>query len=152
MIIERIIGHLHDTHKTIDHVSVEWFERDKKRMRKITENGIEIGISVDKPLNDGDILYEDNTSMIVVDMAPCELIRIEVSDIIEMGRLCFEIGNRHLSLSIKQDSVTVPFDAPTFQYLKKLGFKAERIVDKFSDYTECKGHEHSHMHKNHHHE
>lgn len=146
MIVDRIIGHLHDTHKTIDYVSVEWFERDKKRMRKTTKNGVEIGISVDKPLNDGDILYEDEASVIVVDMAPCTLIRTKVSNIEEMGRLCFEIGNRHLSVSIKQDSVTVPFDSPTYEYLKRLGFKAEIIMDKFSDYTECRGHEHSHVH------
>lgn len=149
MIVEKIAGHLHDTDKGIDKVKIEWFERDKKRLRKVSEKGVEMGISVDTPLNDGDILYEDDKTVIVAEIAPCELIRVSVSEITEMGRLCFEIGNRHLSLSIKPDSVTVPYDEPTFEYLKKLGFNAVKVTDKFSDYTECKGHSHTHHHHEH---
>ena len=78
-------------------------------MKKISQKGVEIGIRTDKPLNDGDILYEDEKSIIAVELAECELIKITVSNIVEMGRLCFEIGNRHLSLAIKPDCVKIPF-------------------------------------------
>ena len=47
---------------------------------------------------------------------------------IEMGRLCFELGNRHLSLKIDDDCVCVPYDHPTFEYLLKLGFNAEKLL------------------------
>lgn len=144
MIAEKILGHLYETDKEVDTVTVEWFERDKKLLKKISKKGIEIGIRVGKPLNNGDILYEDEKSVIAVEMAECELIKITVSDIVEMGRLCFEIGNRHISLAIKSDCVKIPYDAPTYEYLKKLGFKVEKVVERFADYTECKGHSHQH--------
>ena len=157
MIVEKILGHLHETDKEVDKVIIDWFERDKKLLKKISQKGVEIGIRTDKPLNDGDILYEDEKSIIAVELAECELIKITVSNIVEMGRLCFEIGNRHLSLAKKPDCVKIPFDMPTFEYLKKLGFKAEKVVERFTDYTECKGHAHtdahghSHSHNHHHH-
>jgi urease accessory protein len=72
---------------------------------------------------------------------------------IEMGRLCFEIGNRHISLSISEDNVKIPYDEPTYEYLKKLGFDANKVKERFTNYTECKGHGHSHVHDHdHHHE
>lgn len=146
MIAEKILGHLHETDKGVDTVTVEWFERDKRLLKKTSKKGVEIGIRVGKPLNDGDILYEDEKRVIAVEMAECELIKITVSDIVEMGRLCFEIGNRHISLAIKPDCVKIPYDAPTYEYLKKLGFNAEKVVERFTDYTECKGHAHTDAH------
>ncbi|HJD46502.1 MAG TPA: urease accessory protein UreE [Candidatus Mediterraneibacter norfolkensis] len=158
MVVEKILGHFHETDKDVDTVSIEWFERDKKILKKTSKKGTEIGIRPDRPLNDGDILYEDENSIIAVEMAECELIKINVSDIMEMGRLCFEIGNRHISLSIKPDCVKIPYDAPTYEYLTKLGFDTKKVVERFTDYTECKGHAHrdghghSHTHEGNHHE
>jgi urease accessory protein len=153
MIAQKVIGHLHHTTKTVDTVKIDWFEREKKRLKKTSANGVEIGIAVDAPLNDGDILYEDENTIIAVEMAECELIKINVSDIREMGRLCFEIGNRHISLAISADNVKIPYDEPTFEYLKKLGFDAEKVTERFTNYTECKGHAHTDAHgHSHHHE
>ena len=64
----------------------------------------------------------------------------------EMGRLCFELGNRHLSLSIGEKEVSVPYDEPTFLYLAKLGFKPEKKKEKFTHFTVCHAHGHSHSH------
>lgn len=144
MIAEKIIGKLGKTDKTVDYVTVDWFERDKKILRKITSSGEEIGIRTEASLNEGDILYEDENKIIAVDIAPCSLISVSVNSVQEMGRLCFELGNRHLSLSIGENTVKCPFDEPTFSYLCRLGFKAEKVYEKFDGYIECKAHTHSH--------
>ncbi len=155
MVVDKILGSLHETDKEVDTVSIEWFERDKKILKKTSKKGVEIGLRPDRPLNDGDILYEDEKSIIAVEIAECELIKITVSDMVEMGRLCFEIGNRHISLSIKPDCVKIPYDAPTYEYLSRMGFKTEKVVERFTDYTECRGHAHrdghGHTHEGHHH-
>lgn len=65
----------------------------------------------------------------------------------EMGRLCFELGNRHLSLSISENNVKCPYDEPTFEYLKKLGFSVTKTHEKFSGYIECRAHAHTHHHE-----
>lgn len=154
MITEKIYGKLGSTDKRVEKVTVDWFERDKKLLRKTTSGGEEIGIKIDVPLNDGDIIFEDGERVIAVEIAPCDLISVKVSSMEGMGRLCFELGNRHLSLSISADCVKCPFDEPTFEYLKRLGFTASRVREKFTGYIECKAHAHSHDTHNggHHHE
>lgn len=150
MIAEKIIGKLHETSKQVETVTIDWFERDKKLLRKTTSTGEDIGIRVDSPLNEGDILYEDDRKIIAVEIAPCDLISVNVGSMQEMGRLCFELGNRHLSLSISENNVKCPYDEPTFEYLKRLGFKAEKTHEKFAGYIECKAHAHTHSHEHHH--
>lgn len=150
MIAEKIIGKLHDTSKRVETVTIDWFERDKKLLRKTTSSGEDIGIRVDSPLNEGDILYEDDRKIIAVEIAPCDLVSVNIRSMQEMGRLCFELGNRHLSLSISKNNVKCPYDEPTFEYLKRLGFNAEKTHEKFAGYIECKAHAHTHSHEHHH--
>lgn len=149
MIAEKILGKLTETAKHIDLVEIDWFERDKRILRKTTADGEEIGITTDTPLNENDILFEDDRRVIAVTIAPCDLISVPVFSMREMGRLCFELGNRHLSIAIGDSKVKCPFDPPTFEYLIKLGFKAEKTHEKFTGYSECRGHAHSHSHENH---
>ncbi len=153
MICEKILGNIKDTDiggRSVNKVHIDWFERGKRLLKKTAENGEEIGIKVTSPLNDGDILYEDPKHITAVELDPCELIEITVRSTEEMGRLCFEIGNRHISPAIGPRNVRIPYDEPTMDYLLKLGFKATRVYDKFSGYIECRGH--SHDSHGHHHE
>lgn len=144
MVAQKIYGKIGKTNKRVDTVLIEWFERDKKLLRKTTSSGEDIGIKINHTLNEGDIIFEDDEKIIVIEIAPSDLISVEISGIKEMGRLCFELGNRHLSLAISDSCVKCPFDEPTFEYLGRLGFNAKKVHEKFVDYTECKGHSHSH--------
>lgn len=152
MIVNKILGKFTDSHKSVDTVTIEWFERDKKRLRKISEHGIDIGIAVDEPLSDGDILFEDERNIIIVAIAPCEILKIYVSSMKEMGRACFELGNRHRSLAIYDDCIKTPYDDTDRIYFSQFGFTVEKVVEKFSGYTICKAHgnsEHKHSHHSH---
>ncbi|MCD7824555.1 MAG: urease accessory protein UreE [Clostridiaceae bacterium] len=150
MVSERILGNVRDYtgKKKIVSVPFEWFELEKKRMAKTAEDGKEIGISVGKMLHQGDVLAETESSIYAVRILPARQIKVLVHSRKEMGRLCFELGNRHLSLQIEEDEVRVPYDAPTFAYLKKLGFSAEEVTEAFTDFIVCKAHgnQHSHSH------
>lgn len=156
MISERTLGNINNikTDDKIINVPFEWFEVEKKRIAKIADDGTEIGvICTGDVLNDGDILAKQDNKMYVVQIKPSHLIKIDVTSMKEMGRLCFELGNRHLSLKIEENSVYIPYDEPTFLYLKKLGFNANSIDEVFSDFIQCKAHGASqHSHEHHHHE
>lgn len=145
MICEGVIGKLEKgCGKNIQYVGIEWFERGKHILRKTLPSGEEIGIKPDRPLADGDILFEDKDRIIAVKLLPCELINVKVSSITEMGRVCFELGNRHLSLLISENSVKCPYDEPTFEYLKKIGFECDKVFDSFAGFIECRAHGHHH--------
>lgn len=150
MIIEHVLGNLRDFpvgRRTIHWVSLEWYELDKRLLRKTADDGEDVGIRLDTHLHEGDVLYEDADKILAVRLIPCDLTRVKVSSMEAMGRLCFELGNRHLSLAITGDGVTVPYDEPTFLYLEKLGFAPEKVCDVFSGFIACKGHSHSHSHE-----
>lgn len=148
MICERVSGKLgEDCGKNVQYVGIEWFERGKHILRKTLMSGEEIGIKSDSPLSDGDILFEDANRIIAVKLLPCELISVKIRDIKEMGRVCFELGNRHLSLLISENNVKCPYDEPTFEHLKKLGFECEKVFGSFEGFIECKAHGHHHAHE-----
>lgn len=125
MIAEHILGNVRDgVTETVVNIPFEWFETEKKRIAKTAEDGTEFGVCVGEPLHDGDILARENGKVYAVRIAPSRLIETRVFTMQEMGRLCFEMGNRHLSLKIEPDRVTVPYDEPTLLYLQHLGFDA----------------------------
>lgn len=160
MIADKILGNIHEQAVQGETVPVpfQWFETEKKRIAKVAADGTELGIAVGGMLRDGDILAVEDGKTYVVAVAPSHLVKVRVHSMREMGRLCFELGNRHLSLKIEDDAVSVPFDQPTFEYLKKLGFDAHEADEAFTGFVECKahgasGHAHEHGHDhNHHHE
>lgn len=143
MIVKEILGNT-DLIDPVDSVDVdfEWFELDRKHLKKTASDGTEIGIDVDEPLHDGDILAEVDETSYVVNLLPSELITVDISDIKEMGRVCFELGNRHLPISIDETSVTVPYDEATFSYLVQKGFHTKRITDIFTDHLVVHAHHH----------
>ncbi len=153
MIVERILGNIHTEHRegAVICVPFAWFEVGKKRIKKVAQDGTEFGVMVEAVLKDGDILAVQDEGIYVCEIVPSELTKIQVRTMQEMGRLCFELGNRHLSLKIEEHFVLVPYDKPTFLYLEKLGFQVEHVQEKFSDFTECKAHgssekNHGHSH------
>lgn len=153
MVIEKILGNIADyplEGRTVDKVAIEWYELDKKLLRKTSATGEEVGIRLETHLHEGDVLYADEKKVMVVDILPCELTTVEVHTMQEMGRLCFELGNRHLSLSIGEREVSVPYDEPTFAYLEKLGFAPKKQIAKFTHFTVCHAHGHSHGHEHSH--
>lgn len=153
MIYEKVIGNIQttDISKLYSEILfIDWHDIGRKLIRGVSSLNNEIGIKLETGINAGDILYKDQEKVIYVDVSPCELTRAYVSNITEMGRLCFELGNRHLSLSIHDTYVDVPYDTPTFDYLLHKGFMVEKINDKFTDFTICHGHDGANDHHHHH--
>ena len=148
MIAEKVIGNLAEITPSVelDTVKLDWVEAEKKRIRKTTTGGRDIGIAIDETLKDGDVIYLDDQLCVAVKLTSCPLLKIKVHTMQEMGRLCFEIGNRHLSLKISEDNVLIPHDAPTEKHLKNLGFSCESVIGRFDDFIVCKAHGHDHGH------
>ena len=148
MVIDKIAGNIFEngdfSESKIVYVDFEWFELEKKRLKKIAPDQTEFGIIMEIPLKHGDILLEKEEMLYVVNVRKTKLIKAFVKNRIEMGRLCFELGNRHLSIGIEESYVRVPYDDVTFRYLKHLGFRVESVTERFEKYIVCKAHSFSH--------
>lgn len=132
MLVQQKIGNLQNfgtNHRQIDWLPLEWYEMQKRIMHKKSMAGTEVVIkflSGNQNLTQGDVLYEDENTIIAVDILPCEAIVIRPKNMFEMASVCYEIGNKHLPLFYEEDEVLVAFEAPLFRLLCASGYAVEQ--------------------------
>jgi urease accessory protein len=149
MIVEKLLGKKPEvmdmeslSGRTLETISYEWFEANNKILKKTSSGGTEVGLRLSEPLFDGAIVFEDEKKIIYLELLPCELTQVHIHNIQEMGRVCFELGNRHLPVHIKEMTVHTPYDEPTFEYLRKLHFHCQKVTEKFEPEIIVHGHSH----------
>ena len=132
LLLQNKIGNLasrENDNKIIDWLSLEWHETRKRILRKQTNSGKDVSIrflNENPELTEGDILFEDNNSIIVIVVLPCECIVIKPLAMFEMASVCYEIGNKHLPLFYEDESLLVPFDAPLMRLLSAQGYHVKK--------------------------
>lgn len=128
MLIKEKYGNLQSVdvaNRIIDRLTIEWFEANKRIMHKVTELGKQVAIKFlqeNPELKEGDILFADDTSVIVVDIKPCEVIIIQPTTILESASISYEIGNKHLPLFHEGDQLLVPYEVPLYRLLQASGY------------------------------
>ncbi|KQQ25349.1 urease accessory protein UreE [Methylobacterium sp. Leaf123] len=128
ILVEHKLGHLGDPvwgerarQARIDPLVLEQWETPKSRLRKASEGGIELAVSLPRSehLHDGDVLhYDADRNLIVVarislkEVLVIELEGLESLPPNEILRACFELGhglgNQHWPAVIKGSTVYVP--------------------------------------------
>ncbi len=133
--------------RNIDYLMLDWHDCHKRIFRKKTVGGVEIlfkSLNEDPNLTEGDILFENDQSIIVISINKVEAIVITPKSSFELASLCYEIGNKHLPLFYENDSVLVPFEMPLFRQLSAQGYaviKEERkLLQQLK--TSVQGHSH----------
>ncbi len=136
MLVQQKLGNLQSAsinNRSIDLLPVEWHETDRRILHKRSVSGREVTMKFMKEspaLMQDDIVYEDENSLIVVDIQPCEAIVVRPASLNQMACLCYEVGNRHLPVYLQDDEVLVPFEAPLFRLLVNAGFEPRKEVRK----------------------
>lgn len=129
MLIKEILGNTAQqslAKLTIDLLEIEWYEATKRIQRKTSNGGTDLSIKFLKEgqrLHGGDILYQDNEKAIVVHIKPCDAIVIKPKTMLQMGTVCYEIGNKHMPLFIQEELVLMPFEMPMFRWLEASGYE-----------------------------
>ncbi|SHE91817.1 urease accessory protein UreE [Chryseobacterium sp. OV279] len=149
MIINQTIGNLSEnpSAKNIDYLDLEWFETTKRIQRKKTRLGTDIAIKFlreGQRLREGDILFEDEENIIAVNVLETEAIVMSPDSLLEMGTVCYEIGNKHIPLFIQEDKVLLPFEMPMFRWLEASGFKPEKQTVKLLNFLKSNVEPHGH--------
>ncbi len=136
MLIQQKKGTLHNpaqSRKTLDWLVLHWHEANKRILRKNTKAGVEILFkSLDKnpALTQNDILFEDDRSIIAVEIMPCECLIIKPANMYEMASVCYEIGNKHLPLFFENETLLIPFEEPLYKLLAAQGYTITREEKK----------------------
>lgn len=128
MLIKQKIGNINSYtgNNTIDWLALEWYETSKRILHKKTNTGREIVLKFLKKnpeLNEGDILWQDEHTLIAVTIKPCDVIVIKPKNNFEVASVCYEIGNKHLPLFYEDDELLVAYEAPLFGWLQASGYQ-----------------------------
>lgn len=132
MLIKEKIGNISSfnvANRNIDILPIEWHEANKRIMHKRAKSGREIVMKFlnEAPaLSEGDVLWQDETSVVAIEIQPCEAIVIKPTSTSEMAAICYEIGNKHMPLFYCNDELLVPFEAPLFKLLMAAGYEPKR--------------------------
>ncbi|HDY72137.1 MAG TPA: hypothetical protein ENH50_10790 [Nitrospirae bacterium] len=108
-------------------------DRRRYRQRIRTTKGIEIGIALPTGtlMQDGDVLYLDNDRYIVVEAEKEDMIVIFPENTIRSAMVAYEIGNRHLPISLKGGNIVTPHDRFIEEFLRKESINYERRREAF---------------------
>lgn len=123
MLIQQKQGNLKnfDAHqRTVDWLDLEWFEMNKRILTRTTRGGTLLNLKFlgeNPQYTEGDVLFENELSIIAIHILPCEVIVIKPRNTYEIATVCYEIGNRHLPLFMDDTNLLVPFEVPLFKIL-----------------------------------
>lgn len=130
MIVNKILGNMKDYDvegKTLHKVKISADDRLKHIIRAESDNGVEIGISLENGhLHNGDILAQDGTALYVVDFLPQSVILIKATNIMQMGFVAHSIGNRHTPAVFEDGMMIVEDDYLIAQWLDENQVPYER--------------------------
>jgi len=150
MIIKQVVGHVNidsPTRKKREWLELEWEELNRRILRKITDSGRELRISLEhgEPLNTGDVIYEDEQVEIVVRTTLEEVYVIYPASMTEMGKIAFELGNRHTPCLIEQKEIIVRYDETLQPLLREAGVHFEKTTRRFGKPFKYRGHRHDQL-------
>ncbi|MEV7607354.1 urease accessory protein UreE [Paenarthrobacter sp. NPDC089322] len=141
MIIEKILGNLHEQPRLFDRHHKEKVVLPSallvKRIQRVTtDHGKELGLRLPTgtgDLRDGDILAIDDTNVIVISVLPTDVLVIAPRSIHEMGVVAHTLGNRHLQVQFFDESseykaqvMVCQYDHTVEEYLKHVGVPYDR--------------------------
>ncbi|MDO5640506.1 MAG: urease accessory protein UreE [Neisseria sp.] len=144
-----------------DTVSLQWFEADRRILRKTSAGGRDVAFRLLKEgqrLRHGDVVYLDHSLVITVAIEPSEVMVLSPQTLPEMARACYEIGNKHTPLFLDGDELLLPYDKPLFEWLAAAGFAPRRDQRRLSEQLRANsaqgigGHDHGHHHHGHSHD
>lgn len=138
MLVKEKLGNLElfaINNRNIDYVLLEWYETNKRILHKKTISNREVTmqfLNENPQLAVGDIIYEDDFTLIAIDIKDCDSVVIRPKSMHEMATVCYEIGNKHLPLFYQHGEIIVAYEAPLFAMLKAGGFQVEMVKRKLT--------------------
>ena len=139
MLIKEKIGNLDFfavINRRIDYLLLEWYETNKRILHKKTVSGTDVimkFLNENQQLTEGDVIYEDDFNIIVIEVKECDVVVIRPKTMFEMASICYEIGNKHIPLFYDQDELLVAFEAPLVKLLHTAGFDVSQAKRKLTN-------------------
>ncbi len=150
----------------LDTLSLPYELRIRGRLKAVTDNGRDVGLFLDRGpvLRHGDLLQASSGEIIRICAADEPVTTALIDSGLPLGRLCYHLGNRHVSLALGADAdgrhwVRFPPDHVLEELAVLLGatlshhqapFDPESGAYAQADREHSHAHDHSHRHEHSH--
>jgi urease accessory protein len=140
MFCQHILGNVEDetspfasSSRRHDELEIRWWEMDRRALRKFSRSGREVRLllPLGQALSDGDVLIDEGETIVVVRVAPAEVLVIRPRDMTEMGLVALIAGNLHAPAQVVDGEILIAPDGPIEAALAELDIACEREVRRF---------------------
>lgn len=128
-------------------LEIPFHMRQRSRFRGQLQNGEEVGVILPRGmvLRHGQLLAAESGEVIEVCAAAEKLSLVKTDQALELARLCYHLGNRHIELQIETHQLRYLQDSVIDNMVQQLGLSVEHIVDRFEpEVAHFSHHQHSH--------
>lgn len=153
--------------KRASSVSLDWDVRQKSRFETIDSLGRTLGVFLSRGtvIRGGDVLVAEDGSLIQVNAAPQEVLRITACTIhgspFDLTRAAYHLGNRHVPIELKPDHLKIEPDHVLAEMLRAMHMTVNTVQEAFepeggayssAGHSHEYGHGHDHAHHDHEHD
>ncbi|QSP94835.1 urease accessory protein UreE [Marinobacter salinisoli] len=158
-----------DSSEIHDSLILPYELRIRGRLRATTVTNLDVGLFLERGqvLRDGDLLQAKTGEIIRIRAAEEPVVTARIEAGLPLARLCYHLGNRHVTLAIGHDDkggwVRFPPDHVLEELAERLGAKLTHHTAQFDpepgayaqagqghSHGHSQGHSHSHSHGHHH--
>jgi urease accessory protein len=142
--------------KTAGSLTLDFDARHRRRFRLTADQGDDVLLDLAEAvaMAEGDGLQLDDGRWLKVQAAAEDLVEIKHEDPIQLMRLAWHLGNRHLPTEIRERVLLIRPDHVIEDMLRGLGADLQKVQSAFQPEGGAYGHGHHHKHHDsqHHHE
>ena|SRR5215475_1850470 len=155
--IHRFAGHW-PKERAAGTLTLDFDARHRRRIRLTTDQGEEILLDLPKTvaMADGDGLQLGDGTWLLIAAACESLVEVRHKNRLQLMRLAWHLGNRHLPTEIREDSLRIRPDHVIEEMLQGFGAELENIRAAFQPeggaYGASHNHDHHDDHRHHHHD
>lgn len=119
--------------RTVDYVDIQW-DQQRSTLKAQSRGGEEVRVLLPRgqALQHGDVIFEDQTRAVVVNVLPCEVIVVRSGEPRRMAELALELGNLHWPTEVTEtELIFLEGEEPTAA-AHKLGLEITFEIRRFN--------------------
>ena len=118
--------------RAVDYVDIQWDQR-RSTLKARSRGGEEVRVLLPRgqTIRHGDVLFEDVSRAVVVNVLPCELIVVRSGDSKLMAELALELGNLHWPTQVTETEIIFPDGPDAIAAVQRLGLETAREIRRF---------------------
>jgi urease accessory protein len=153
--IHRPAGHW-PKEKAVGTLTLDFDARHRRRIRLTADHGEDVLLDLPETvaMADGDGLRLDDGRWLKIQAAPEDIVEVRHKDPVQLMRLGWHLGNRHLPTEIRESLLLIRPDHVIEDMLRGFGANLHNVRTSFQPEGGAYGHTHDHKHHEgqHHHE